>query len=56
MGQPMVAMGAMLQCSFGVAPCSLVVLPTDQVLVEDKPAANISASAPLMNVPPSACA
>ena len=51
MAEPHVAMGAMLQCSFGVAPCSLVVLPSDQVLVEEKPAANISASAPLVNIP-----
>ena len=30
MGCPQVCMGAMLQCSFGVAPSNLVVLPVNQ--------------------------
>lgn len=37
-------------CSFGMAPCSLEVLPTSNVLVEGRPAADITACAPL-NVP-----
>ena len=35
-----VVMGAMLQCSFGVAPSSLVVLPQNKVMAT-VPAANI---------------
>jgi hypothetical protein len=46
-----VAMGAMLQCSFGAAPATLVVLPTTLVTATT-PAANISASAPVVNIPP----
>ena len=46
-----VAMGAMLQCSFGAAPATLVVLPTTCVTATT-PAANISAYAPVVNVPP----
>lgn len=41
MGKPAVVAGAMLQCSFGVAPCSLQVLPTNQVNIEGRPAATI---------------
>ncbi|MHC4097033.1 MAG: PAAR-like protein, partial [Planctomycetota bacterium] len=32
-----VVMGAMMQCSFGVAPSSLIVLPVNRVMVENKP-------------------
>jgi hypothetical protein len=46
-----VVMGAMLQCSFGVAPSSLVVLPTNKVLA-GAPAANIMDNKPLVNIPP----
>jgi len=44
-------MGGMLQCSFGVAPSSLVVLPVSRVLTQT-PAANIMDHAPLVNVMP----
>ena len=44
-------MGAMLQCSFGVAPSSLVVLPLNRVLT-GTPAANIMDNKPIVNVPP----
>jgi hypothetical protein len=44
-------MGAMLQCSFGAAPSSLVVLPQNQVLT-GTPAANIMDGKPLVNVLP----
>jgi len=44
-------MGAMLQCSFGVAPSSLMVLPLNRVLT-GKPAANIMDNKPIVNVPP----
>ena len=46
-----VAMGAMLQCSFGVAPSSLVVLPTNKVMATT-PAANIMDNKPMLNIPP----
>ena len=47
-----VSMGAMLQCSFGVAPSSLVVLPANKVLAEGPPAANIMDHKPLVNIMP----
>lgn len=40
----------MLMCSFGVAPASLIVLPTDNVMIEGRPAANITCST-IINVP-----
>lgn len=46
-----VCMGATLQCSFGVAPSSLIVLPQNQVLTQT-PAANIMDNKPIANVPP----
>lgn len=46
-----VVMGAMLQCSFGVAPSTLTVLPTNRVL-GDTPAANIMDNVPMLNVMP----
>jgi hypothetical protein len=50
MGQQ-VCMGAALQCSFGVAPSALVVLPTNKTLTTT-PAATIADSQPVVNVPP----
>lgn len=50
MGQQ-VCMGAMLQCSFGVAPSTLVVLPANRTLT-GTPAANIMDNKPMVNVPP----
>lgn len=46
-----VAMGANLQCSFGVAPGTLVVLPVNRVMT-GTPAANIMDHVPLVNVMP----
>jgi Domain of unknown function (DUF4280) len=46
-----VCMGAMMQCSFGVAPSSLVVLPANRVLT-GSPAANIMDNKPMANIPP----
>jgi hypothetical protein len=46
-----VCMGAMLQCSFGVAPSSLVVLPSNKTLTTT-PAATIMDHAPLVNIMP----
>ena len=46
-----VVMGAMLQCSFGLAPSSLVVLPQNNVMAM-VPAANILDNKPIANIPP----
>jgi len=46
-----VCMGATLQCSFGAAPSTLVVLPANRVLTVT-PAATIMDNAPLVNVMP----
>jgi Domain of unknown function (DUF4280) len=51
MGQQ-VAMGAMLQCSFGAAPSTLVVPPASKVLADGPPAANIMDHKPIANIPP----
>ena len=50
MGQQ-VTMGATLQCSFGAAPSSLTVLPTNRVLTST-PDANIMDYAPMVNILP----
>ena len=47
-----VCMGAMMQCTFGVAPSTLVVLPTNRTLTSSVPAATIMDHAPIVNVPP----
>lgn len=47
-----VCSGAMLQCSFGLAPSSLMVLPTNQMLTANMPAANIMDNIPLVNIMP----
>lgn len=47
-----VTMGAMLQCSFGLAPSSLVVLPVNRVMAEGPPAANIMDHQPMVNIMP----
>lgn len=52
MSKPLVTMGATLQCSFGAAPSSLMVLPMNRVMVEGKPAANIMDNKPVVNIPP----
>jgi Domain of unknown function (DUF4280) len=46
-----VCMGAMMQCSFGVAPSSLIVLPQNNVLT-GTPAATIMDNVPIANIPP----
>ena len=48
----LVCMGAAMQCSFGVAPSSLVVLPQNAVLAGGTPAATIMDNAPIVNIPP----
>lgn len=51
MGQLVVA-GAALQCSFGVAPGTLNVLPANRVTGAGPPAANILDSKPMVNIVP----
>ena len=51
MGQ-IVVMGAMCQCSFGVAPSSLIITPENRVMVENKPAATIMDNIPMKNIMP----
>lgn len=43
---------AMLQCSFGVAPSTLTVLPANRVMVANQPMANIMDNKPMMNILP----
>ncbi len=44
--------GATLQCSFGMAPSSLVVLPVNRVNTTEQPDANILDNVPLVNIMP----
>ena len=44
--------GALLACSFGVAPSSMVVLPINRVLTSSQPAATIMDHAPMVNIMP----
>lgn len=46
-----ICMGAMLQCSFGAAPSSLVVLPVNRC-IESTPVATIMDNIPLVNIMP----
>lgn len=47
-----VSMGAMLQCTFGLAPSTLVVLSANKVMAEGPPAANIMDHKPMVNILP----
>ena len=47
-----VCMGATLQCSFGAAPSTLVVLPQNRTMAGGPPAANIMDHKPMVNVLP----
>jgi hypothetical protein len=51
MGQQVVA-GAMMMCSFGVAPSALVVPPANKTMTGGPPAANIMDFKPVANIPP----
>ncbi|WP_452223635.1 DUF4280 domain-containing protein [Lacinutrix chionoecetis] len=51
MGQQ-VCMGALMQCSFGAAPSSLVVLPKNRVTTSFMPDANIMDNIPFVNILP----
>jgi hypothetical protein len=47
-----VCMGATMMCTMGMAPSSLVVLPTNQVMTDEVPDANIMDNIPLVNIMP----
>ncbi len=47
-----VCSGATLQCSFGLAPSSLVVLPVNRMITGNMPAANIMDNVPMVNIMP----
>ena len=47
-----VCMGANMMCTFGVAPSSLVVLPTNKVMTGQVPDANIMDHIPMLNIMP----
>ena len=44
--------GAQLACAFGTSPSSFVVLPANQVLAENQPAATIMDYIPMTNIMP----
>ena len=44
--------GAMLTCSFGMAPSSMLVLPKNRVMMENMPSANIMDNIPFVNIVP----
>jgi hypothetical protein len=47
-----VCAGASLQCSFGLAPSTLMVLPANQMMTSYMPAANIMDNKPMVNILP----
>jgi hypothetical protein len=47
-----VCMGANMMCSMGAAPSSLVVLPTNRVMTDEVPDANIMDHIPMVNIMP----
>lgn len=51
MGQQVVA-GAMMMCTFGMAPSALSVLPANKTMCGGPPAANIMDNKPFVNIPP----
>src|SRR5262249_9702469 len=44
--------GAMMMCTMGMAPSTLVVLPINKVMSGNQPAANIMDHVPMMNIMP----
>ena len=44
--------GAMLTCTFGIAPSTMIVLPKNRVLMENMPSANIMDNIPFVNIVP----
>ena len=51
MGQ-FVCAGALLQCTFGMAPSSFMVIDPTRPLVQNKPIANIMDNKPMVNIMP----
>jgi hypothetical protein len=47
-----VAMGASTMCTMGLAPGTLMVLPLNRTLADNKPAANIMDNKPMVNIMP----
>ena len=47
-----VCSGAVLHCTFGVAPSTLVVLPVNRMMTSFMPAANIMDHVPMVNIMP----
>ena len=43
--------GSLMQCSFGIAPAPLTVLPLHRVMSGNQPAANIMDNKPFINIP-----
>jgi hypothetical protein len=53
MGAPNAVTSAMMQCTFGLAPSSLVAIPKGApVLIENKPAATTADMVPMACIPP----
>ncbi|MCI0869836.1 MAG: DUF4280 domain-containing protein [Chloroflexi bacterium] len=48
----LVTMGAMMMCTFGVAPSTLMVTPENMVNAGNKPAATIMDNVPMKNIMP----
>ncbi len=44
--------GALMMCSFGLAPSTLIVLPKNQMMTSYMPAANIMDNVPMVNIMP----
>lgn len=44
--------GALLACTFGVAPSAMVVLPKNKMMSSNMPAANIMDNVPMVNIMP----
>lgn len=47
-----VCMGAVLQCTFGMAPSNLVILDPTRPMIQNKFVGNIMDFAPIANIPP----
>lgn len=52
MSCPAVCSGAMMMCSFGMAPAPLMVIPANRVILNGMPMANIMDNKPLVNILP----
>lgn len=44
--------GALINCSFGLAPSSMSILPVNRIMIASQPAGNIQDHVPMMNVMP----